>query len=211
LEYLRRNYGMRKWIGVGHSCGGTLLLQVVGEGMGRGRYVGDIGEGGEAGQGNIRREGEEEVKGPQALILLEAIYSLPLFLHNHRPELSGDAIARIYRDIVTGAFGTDERVWEEASPVSGDYSGRQGGMEALKYIALAYSPEDELVEAEQRDVMLARLKECGWEEGELGDSGRVVEVRDISGSHDSMWEEGGVIAEEIIRVLDALRSHTDTN
>jgi hypothetical protein len=70
---------------------------------------------------------------------------------------------------------------------------------------LAHSYEDGLVERAQRDVMCVALDREGWgivmeegdEEGMLAGGGRVLEVRDLKGAHDWVWEDG----EQVARLL----------
>lgn len=167
---------MKRWIGVGHSCGATMLCH----------YVSGIG----------LESHDESDGGPESLILSAGIYSLPLFLRNHAPPACPENIAQIYRDIVHGAFGDDEKVWQGVSPVAGGYSKekwRNG-----KLVVLAHSYEDELVERQQRDVMCVALDREGWsivmedgdDEANPGVGGRVLEVRDIKGKHDFAWRDG---------------------
>ena len=87
------------------------------------------------------------------------------------------------------------------SPVSGKYNAQQ--WPEGKLLVLCHSYEDELVERAQRDVMCVALDregfnivmEVGDDEDEVKAEGRrVVNVRDLKGGHDWIWEDGKQIA-----------------
>tara|TARA_R110002003_G_scaffold30_3_gene1813 strand:+ start:10796 stop:11650 length:855 start_codon:yes stop_codon:yes gene_type:complete len=189
IAWLRKEYGIKRWLGVGHSCGATLLSQ----------YVAGIG-----------LNEDEKSGGPEALVLTAGIYHIPLFLRNHSPPACPENIAQIYTDIVTGAFGSASGAYVPVSPVSGKYNTQtwQNG----KLIVLAHSYEDELVERAQRDVMCVALDREGWsivmedgdEEANVADGRRVLEVRDIKGKHDFVWEDGEECAKLIVEVVQRL-------
>jgi hypothetical protein len=139
------------------------------------------------------------------------IYDIPLFVENHDPQKVAPEIARVYRDIVEGAFGTDEEVWKAVSPTGLDWSGSAAGEKGkcglglLREIVLAYSEEDELVEKEQVEEMERKLKEGGWG-GDAKGKGKVkVYLKELSGGHDFIWEDGrqvvGLIEETVNRIL----------
>jgi kynurenine formamidase len=190
VEFLRREYGVKRWIGVGHSCGATMLCQYV-SGIGHDPDNVDGGWGG----------------GPEALVLTAGIYNIPLFLLNHSPPTCPEPIAQIYADIVTGAFGHDQAVYHAVSPVAGTYGPTK--WPNGKLVVLAHSYEDELVERAQRDVMCVALDREGWsivmEDGDEEAKGRrVLEVRDIRGAHDFVWEDGEQSAMLIAGVIERL-------
>ncbi|KAF2019137.1 alpha/beta-hydrolase [Aaosphaeria arxii CBS 175.79] len=183
LRYLRAEHGVERWIGVGHSCGATLLLQ----------YVAGIG------LDDVRGRND----GLEALVLLEGIYDVPLMLRNHVPPGCPEGIARIYREFVEGAFGEGgDEVYRKVSPVAGAY-GRESVGRGLKLVALGYSAEDELVESEQREAMLRVLKGDGWVDSvdEIAEGKGLVECRDLQGAHDWIWEDGRQIAAVIEEVV----------
>ncbi len=188
VAWLQKQYGIDRWIGVGHSCGASLLLQLIG----------GIGV-----PGNV-----EGVKKPLALLLLEGIYNIPLLLRNHLPPSCPEDIARIYSDFVAGAFGSDPAAYAAVSPVSGRY-GRDVWPEG-RLIMVCHSYEDELVERAQRDVLCVALDREGWslvmEDGDeedvvKGEEARVLNVRDVKGGHDWIWEDGEQIARLIAEVV----------
>lgn len=160
----------------------------------------------------IGLEGTERA-GPEALVLTAGIYNIPLFLRNHSPPACPDDIAQIYTDIVAGAFGaSDINSYRAVSPVSGSYNTKRWMNGRL--IVLAHSYEDELVERAQRDVMCVALDREGWsivmedgdEEGNIGagEERRVLEVRDIKGDHDFVWQDGEQSARLIAEVVQRL-------
>lgn len=196
LRYLAREHGVTRWIGVGHSCGATMLLQFV-AGMGR--------------------EEEEEAEsytptpGPEALLLLAGIYSVPVLLRNHAVPVCSEDVARVYEAIVVGAFGAEAAVYAGVSPVAGRYGREVWGEGRL--VVMGHSYEDELVERAQRDVMCVALDREGWsivmeegdEEDEVRVAGRrVLNVRDLKGSHDFVWQDGRQIAQLIAEIVQRL-------
>ncbi|USP74534.1 hypothetical protein yc1106_01808 [Curvularia clavata] len=198
LRFLQRQHGMKRWIGIGHSCGATLLSQLV-SGIGLD----------EQGGGATSFTG-----GPEALILLEGIYNIPLMLKNHSPPACPQNIADIYKTFVAEAFGDnndDGATYLAVSPVSGKYNVQQWPEGRL--LVLCHSYEDELVERAQRDVMCVALDREGWsivmevgdEEDEVRAEGRrVLNVRDLQGLHDWIWEDGKQIATLILDVVQRL-------
>ncbi|KAH3906151.1 hypothetical protein HBH56_209230 [Parastagonospora nodorum] len=186
VSFLQREHGMKRWIGLGHSCGATMLCHYV-SGM-----TGDIG------------------LGPEGLILIAGIYNIPLLLRNHLPPAVPENVAVIYSTLISGAFGTDSSVYQGVSPVAGRYGKDvwKGG----KLVVLAHSYEDELVERAQRDVMCVAFDREGWsivmedgdEEANIVTGRRVLEVRDIKGTHNFVWEDGEQSAKLILDALQRL-------
>jgi kynurenine formamidase len=202
VRFLQRTYNVRRWIASGHSCGATLLLQLA-AGIG----LEDDDDSNTAQQQQQPQHGTSTGGGPEALVLTAGIYNVPLLLANHAPPACPADIAAIYADIVAGAFGADKAAYRAVSPVAGKYG--PAAWPNGRLVVLAHSYEDELVERAQRDVMCVALDREGWaivmeegdDEGVLGSSGgsgrRVLEVRDLKGSHDFVWEDG----EQVARLL----------
>ncbi|OAL50824.1 hypothetical protein IQ07DRAFT_680167 [Pyrenochaeta sp. DS3sAY3a] len=213
LRYLRKRYGVKRWIGVGHSCGATLLAQMV---AGIGLEVGapDSEEAGksEEGEGDAGKENTRltPAEGPTSLVLLAGIYSIPLLLSTHSPPTCPPPISAIYTSFIAHAFGPNTAAYLPASPISGTYT--PSAWPSGRLVVLCHSYGDELVERAQRDVMVVALDRAGWgvvvEEGdgedEVGVGGRVVNVRDVKGGHDEVWEEGGQIARLLADVVGRL-------
>lgn len=174
---------------MGHSCGGSLALQIA---MSGGKKWSNAGEEGDPGE-------EEETPMPMAIAPVEAITDIPALVASHTSQ-------PMYAEFVLAAFGSERGVWNAASPVSGAY-GVKGGWRGGKLVMLAHSQEDELVEWEQCDIILKVLKEQGWREekdkGADGDSKAVGEqkvvVFELKGKHDEIWEKG----EELARTIEA--------
>ncbi|EUC47456.1 hypothetical protein COCMIDRAFT_90070 [Bipolaris oryzae ATCC 44560] len=194
LRFLAQNHGLKRWIGVGHSCGATMLAQLV-SGIG------------------AEPDAAEPLAGPEALVLLEGIYNIPLLLRNHAPPACPEDISTIYRSFVSDAFGAEatEKDLLQVSPVSGKYNVEQWPQGRLLLICHSY--EDELVERAQRDVMCVALDRQGWsivmeagdEEDEVRAEGRrVLNVRDLKGGHDEIWEDGKQIATLVAEVVQRL-------
>jgi kynurenine formamidase len=158
----------------------------------------------------IGLDNSKSCSGPDALVLSAGIYNFPLFLRNHLPPTCPEEVSRIYNDIISGAFGSDSAVYQRVSPVAGKY-GEENWPEG-RLIVLAHSYEDELVERAQRDVMCVALDREGWsivmedgdEEADVGSGRRVLEVRDIKGAHDFVWEDGEQSAKLIAEVVQRL-------
>lgn len=150
-------------------------------------------------------------QGPEALLVLEGIYNFPLLLRNHVPPACPEYIAKIYEEFVAGAFGEDKSVYQSVSPVSGKYDKQQWPEGRL--LVICHSYDDELVERAQRDVMCVALDREGWsivmeegdEEDEVRAEGRrVLNVRDVKGGHDWVWEDGEQIANLIAEIVQRL-------
>ena len=183
---------MRKWVGAGHSCGATLLLQHV------------------SGIGLTDQEGTKALGGPEGLILLCGIYNIPLLLRNHDPPTCPENISAIYHEFIAGAFGQDQDAYRAVSPVFGRFGAQQ--WPNGKLMVLAHSYEDELIERQQRDVMCVALDREGWGivmevgdgEADLEEGSRVLEVRDLKGGHDWIWEDGKQIAKLLAEAVQRL-------
>lgn len=179
LAYLIKEYKVERWVGVGHSCGATLLLQLP-----------------------LACDPSSPIQSTlQALILLAGIYDIPAFLDNHSAPGCPENIAVIYRAIVEGAFGPDPRDYEKVSPArlgKKDLWGRQ--------VVLGYSAEDELVEPQQRELMMANYLNEGWERSsEDGEAGvNAVEARNLRLAHDELWENGEQIASLIAEIVEKI-------
>ncbi|OAG12650.1 alpha/beta-hydrolase, partial [Paraphaeosphaeria sporulosa] len=178
LTYLVKELGVQRWIGVGHSCGATLLLQLPLVCTEKERGI------------------QDDLRG---MVLLAGIYDVPTFLAEHKPPKCPENIAAIYADIVAGAFGEDEVVHRDVSPARVG-KGNLWGTHAV----LGYSAEDDLVEPKQREMMLERYAEEGWVRGAQGreaEAEKVVDARDLVRGHDEVWEDGVQVADLIAEVV----------
>ncbi|RAH81485.1 hypothetical protein BO86DRAFT_339405 [Aspergillus japonicus CBS 114.51] len=221
LAFLQRRYGFGdRYILVGHSCGATLAFQsVMGafrnnqttpnsrglvDGGGDGDHDVSGNNGAVGGSGGIGVGGGSVAMGPQAILGTAGIYDLRGLRDDH---------VRIaaYQQFIEGAFGGEEALWDAVSPaaVNDEQNGVVGGWTAGRLAVLAHSPEDELVNAHQHEVMMEALGP--WVEaasssfqGSSSSRKRKVELLPIKGAHDDCWEKGIELARAIAFTLDKL-------
>lgn len=163
ILYLQESYHFQdRYVLVGHSCGATLAFQVAMK-----RYWGS--------QYESTLALEMNVEPPLAIVGLEGIYDIPALLkyHNEQP---------VYKDIIHNAFGTMD--YEEVSPA---YAAFNGSWPDGRLAVLAHSKNDSLVEWEQVERQMRALRHCGWLEG---DDAKVLELFELSGDHDEVWQTG---------------------
>ncbi|KAB2576026.1 Alpha/beta hydrolase fold-3 [Lasiodiplodia theobromae] len=191
MRWLRAEYGVggesgpdgppaRDWVVVGHSCGATLACQLVADGWLDGSEF-------------------DKVAAPVGIVGLCGLYNLPLLAENH-------ADCPAYEEFLQAAFGGDESVWLRASPTQLAQKLGEDRWQKGRCVVLASSPDDELVEAMQRDVMVRALEERGWvrrEEGG-GPDGRELVLVELDGRHDDAWREGRSVAKTIEVVIGRL-------
>ncbi|KAF1814359.1 hypothetical protein P152DRAFT_500120 [Eremomyces bilateralis CBS 781.70] len=194
LLKLNQRYGVGNPTGhdyllVGHSCGGTLAFQLVGDPLLRA---------GLAFPDRLRR--------PVAVVSLSGLHDLPLLARNHASQ-------PVYGEFLTGAFGGDGAAWEAASPVNGAFGEEEWVVEGGgRVIVLVWSGEDGLVEEEQKSVMGAWLQSrWGFELVNPAQSpgvtprNRLLEL-EVTESHDGMWQKGDAVAQAVDAVLKQLYS-----
>ncbi|KAF7586046.1 hypothetical protein BBP40_009644 [Aspergillus hancockii] len=179
LGFLQRKYGFQeRYILVGHSCGATLAFQSV-----MGRFNGAGGEG-----------------GPVAVLGAAGIYDLRLL----RDTFKG---IPAYQDIVEGAFGADEGLWDGvSSAVVEGKDGVEGGWKAGRLAVLAYSSNDGLVDGKQWEIMRESLGR--WVQGQSGGQRRAVEMFALDGEHDECWKTGEELAKAIAFTIEKLQEVT---
>ncbi|OJK00449.1 hypothetical protein ASPACDRAFT_43036 [Aspergillus aculeatus ATCC 16872] len=219
LAFLQRKYGFGdRYILVGHSCGATLAFQsVMGSFRGNqtttsnsGLVDGDGGhdgrDGAVGGSGGIGLGlgGGSVAIGPQAILGTAGIYDLRGLRDDHVQIAA-------YQQFIEEAFGEEEALWDAVSPaaVGDERDGVVGGWTAGRLAVLAHSPEDELVNARQHEVMKKALEP--WVEAAAasssqgsGSSRRRVELLPIKGAHDDCWDKGIELARAIAFTLDKL-------
>ncbi|KAE8152287.1 Alpha/Beta hydrolase protein [Aspergillus avenaceus] len=133
--------------------------------------------------------------GPVAVLGTAGVYDLKLLRDTHR-EISA------YREIVEGAFGTDEAGWDAVSPaVVEGVNGVADGWKSGRLAVLAYSANDSLVDPEQREVMKASLGP--WVKSRPG---RRVEMFSLQGDHDDCWEKSEELVKAIAFTLQELQT-----
>ncbi|KAI9656894.1 MAG: hypothetical protein M1821_003533 [Bathelium mastoideum] len=203
LRWLGSNWGVRNggYILVGHSCGGTLALQVA---MSDGEKWHRAGE-------TVARKEDHKTPMPRAIVPVETITDIPAIISTHAQQ-------PLYEEFVVAAFGKDQEVWKTVSPTSGSFGTEKSWKEG-RLIVLAHSREDELVEWEQCDMMLNALKEQGWREraankDETENAGKRPEVTvvELEGKHDEVfWEKGGQLAKAIEVAVQVLASESSVS
>ncbi|TGO12899.1 hypothetical protein BTUL_0080g00190 [Botrytis tulipae] len=174
LSYLQSKYSIEdQYLLVGHSCGATLSMQIS---MGK-EYLHSCG---------ISDE-DLNFKLPRYVLGVAGIYDLRLLRETH-PHPA-------YNEFLTQAFGSDEKLWDEVSPAR--FSNFEEIGKSEKILAFTTSPDDELVDEIQIDVMVQNLQ---------GINGGVV-VKNLKnhlkGTHNKIWETGN-LANAIVEVLNSL-------
>jgi kynurenine formamidase len=155
---------------IGHSCGATMAYQIA------------------AGREETRIGDKPLIK---AVVGIEGIYDLPLLVKNHEAM-------PVYREFVEDAFGTDVKAWKEASP--SQFGNRLSALvDEVDLAVVAHSPEDELVEGEQADVMTSALQQSARE----GDKHKVVRIK-LEGTHDAVWETGNGVYKAVLNTMHML-------
>jgi acetyl esterase/lipase len=121
---------------------------------------------------------------PRVAIGISGIYNLPGLVARMEGVHGG-----IYRHFITGAFSSDEQLWKEASPVNYpekfSWPGGKGAM-------LAWSPEDTLIDEPEIDCMASKMKSDGTP---------VTIIKDLTGDHEVVWEQGDQVARLVAEAL----------
>ncbi|KAJ6438607.1 carbohydrate esterase [Purpureocillium lavendulum] len=128
----------------------------------------------------------ETVPPPTAIIGISGIYDL-VALTSRREGYDG---------FIGVAFGKDQQLWRTASPATfaGSFKDVWPGSPLA---VLAHSPEDTLIDMPETDSMATKL---------LKDGINIVAVRDLSGEHDEVWQDGTQVAALVARALNRLTS-----
>lgn len=122
---------------------------------------------------------------PDAVIGISGIYDLAGINERHRGQ---------YASFISAAFGGDEKAWDKASPAL--YSGSFKTNWKSKQVAfVAWSPDDTLVDEPEVDAMADKLTKDGV---------NVHTVKDLTGEHNHVWEDGSQISSLIYEVLGKL-------
>ncbi|EPE35129.1 alpha/beta-Hydrolase [Glarea lozoyensis ATCC 20868] len=157
------------YILLGHSCGATLALQVI---MSRSEW-----------------NASSKVAKPIAVVGLNGLYDMPTLIRE--PGEKHAHLQGVYETFTRLAFGDDERVWEEISPISvGDWEGEWKG----KLVVLVQSKEDSLVPYRQLVDMKDKLEKSRGK-------GLVVSEMEAGGDHNDLWKEGERLAEIVTEVV----------
>ncbi|EMR86916.1 hypothetical protein ACHAPC_004666 [Botrytis cinerea] len=171
LSYLQSKHSMGdQYLLVGHSCGATLSMEIA-----KGKeYLHSCG---------IPDE-DLNFKLPRYVLGVAGIYDLR-YLRDTNPHPA-------YNEFLTEAFGSDEQLWDAVSPAR--FSNFDEFEKSGKILAFATSPNDELVDEIQIDVMVKNVQ---------GIKGGVV-VKNLKnqlrGTHNDIWKTGN-LANAIVEVL----------
>jgi kynurenine formamidase len=178
LKFLDMYYGwdgsFTPYILYGHSCGATLGLQLVME----------LPRKGTPGRGTL------PFPEPHAVVGFEGLYDLPGLVKRY-----GDG----YRGFIAGAFGEDEEVWKKMSPAHFQEKWIEDNRtynRLCHLVVLGWSPDDELVDGAEIDVMEEVLRKSYF--------GVTKAYRDLEGSHDGIVEDGEEIAKVLVRTVEEL-------
>lgn len=122
---------------------------------------------------------------PAAIIGISGIYDLVGLNDRHGGNYAG---------FISAAFGTDQKAWQRASPASfaGSIKEKWPGS---PYSLLAYSAEDTLIDSPETDSMAAKLTKDGVD---------LSVVRDLTGEHDFVWQDGSQVARLVAEALKRL-------
>ncbi|KAG5655743.1 hypothetical protein KAF25_008862 [Fusarium avenaceum] len=166
LNYLQGKYELSdNYILIGHSVGATLAFQVL--------------------MGDDVLASHPEAPLPTAIIGVSGIY-----------DIGGlnDRFNGQYAGFIQGALGEDKSVWEKASPAKFASSFKDKWANG-KFIMLAWSSEDTLIDEPEIDNMATLLTKQGLK----------LEVnKDLRGEHDFLWQDGSQIARMVITTLHHL-------
>jgi hypothetical protein len=134
-----------------------------------------------------------KVEKPIAIVGLNGLYDMPTLIRE--PGEKHASLQSLYEAFTRLAFGDDEKVWSEISPISvGDW-----GKEWVegKKVFLVQSKEDSLVPYRQTADMREALERSKA-------SGCALVELEAGGDHNDLWKEGGRLAEIVAEVVTAL-------
>ncbi|KAH8808330.1 Alpha/Beta hydrolase protein [Xylogone sp. PMI_703] len=126
---------------------------------------------------------------PAGILGVAGIYKFDSFVEYHKD-------VPLYRLLMEGAFPSKLVNWEEVAPYSAHLPGAI--WERVDTVILSTSEQDELVEHEQTEYMMERIKK---DRGTRG-----LHFLKATGKHDDMWEHGVVLAGLIKESIKIIRS-----
>ncbi|KAG4425520.1 hypothetical protein IFR04_001439 [Cadophora malorum] len=194
LEFLQAKAGFgENYVLLGHSCGATLALQVA---------MGDFekwkaADSSNSGLGKV-------VQKPVAIVGLNGLYDMPTLIRS--PGEKHLHLQALYEDFTKRAFGDDESVWMDISPVYvKDWSQAEWVLDRKepRQVFLVQSKEDTLVPYWQLEAMRESFLKGG--PGKSGND--VLEIKELeaAGDHNDLWKEGTRLAEIVVEVVQSLR------
>ena len=101
-----------------------------------------------------------------------------------------------YSGFLASAFGSDKKAWADISPARFTHGFNKQWPNG-KLSVLAWSPEDTLIDEPEIDSMVSVLS---------ADKVAVLPVKDLTGDHDYIWEDGSQLARLILMALSKLQS-----
>lgn len=168
LMFLDTEYSIgNDYILAGHSAGGTLAYQLI---MGQGRSDSE----------------ESSVPFPTGIVGIAGIYDLVGLDDRHEG----------YTSFLESAFGTDHKQWDDISPAT-----FKGNFEELwtndrRFVLMAASTEDTLVDMPEIDNMTAKLVADGID----------VSIRkNLTGDHNDIWLWGSQVSDLVAQILSQMR------
>lgn len=183
LRFLQGKFGFgERYVLFGHSAGAFLSYQLLIKEACLGLK-----------RSEEKRDAFDDLALPTAVVGFEGIYDLAGL--NRR--MKGG-----YAGFMEAAFGKDvDGAWDAASPAtaSGSSFAAWGGEKGTRRVAvLAQSPEDELVDMDECDVMEARLRKDGVENLKV--------YRDLKGGHAQVVFDGSFarVLKETLEEMDRL-------
>lgn len=139
----------------------------------------------------------DSIAQPMAILGTEGIYDVKLLRDTHKHITA-------YQEFSEGAFGSDESVWDAASPAAKGEDGLSGverGWKSGLVAIVAHSEEDSLVDRGQASAMTNALYRWG---AQKEPSTRRVVWLQLTGEHDEPWEKGDELARAIAFAIDEL-------
>ncbi|KAH7354902.1 hypothetical protein BKA65DRAFT_604976 [Rhexocercosporidium sp. MPI-PUGE-AT-0058] len=198
LEYLQAKVGFgEKYVLMGHSCGATLALQVA---MG-GREKWLSSSSSTTPISNSSSISAMQVKKPIVIVGLNGLYDMPTLIRS--PGEKHQQLQALYEEFTRRAFGDDEAIWKEISPVYvEDWGKAEWVMEGKKarQVVLVQSREDSQVSYWQLGAMRKSLL------GGEANGNEALEVKELKaiGEHNDLWKEGTRLAEIVVDVMGNL-------
>ncbi|KKZ57998.1 hypothetical protein EMCG_05550 [[Emmonsia] crescens] len=186
IVYLQDKYGFgERYILVGHSCGATLAFQTV-----MGRVLNDGAKGNES--------PEAKIELPIAIVGVEGIYDLRSLRDTFKEYL-------IYQEFIEAAFGSDENIWDGASPAKVEgQAGIEGGWVNGRLAVLAHSEADELSDMGQLRAMAKMIER--WKAADTqGPTRNFLLLDGLKGAHDEIWSKGDELAQVIAKTISELK------
>ena len=179
ISFLQQAAGFKdKYVLLGHSCGATLAFQAL---MDVARW-------------SSEEIGDSRIVKPVAVVGLNGLYDLPELIND--PGEKHASLIPIYEEFTRGAFGDDEKVWHDVSPISVRDWVKEWETNKGK-VVLVQSKEDTLVPYRQLEDMwkvLEPSKSAGLDLSELP----------ASHDHNELWSRGDRLAAIVVEVVKKL-------